>query len=183
MTTSARWTLEELIKLNREQVVDLFRTLEAPALEELTGEFTGHVPDGGDPENRRRIDERMFNENSWLGYWLGKAYRVTGDNVGEGYNMGRRPDGRTDRFLRFGTYVGPSQIDGQPSIVMTYSSFNNPSGNRDLIDEIRKLSDGVYLGLGSARAEDGSRTRPGPFVLTGPIGEWVGVDDETAEAK
>lgn len=183
MTTSARWTIEELIALNREQVVDLFKTLEAPPLDELDGEFTGHVPDGGDPEARKRIDERMFNENSWLGYWLGKAYRVTGENQGEGYNMGRRPGGQVDRFLRFGTHVGDSQIDGRPSVVMTYGSFNNPSGERDLVDEIRRLSDGIYLGLGTTRLPDGSRTPPGPFVLTGPIGPWVGVDDEAAEAK
>jgi hypothetical protein len=79
--------------------------------------------------------------------------------------------------------MGPSQIDGRPALIMTYGSFNNRSGNRDLVDEIRKLEDGIYLGLGTARAEDGSRTAPGPFVLTGPIGPWIGVDDEAAEAK
>ena len=52
-----------------------------------------------------------------------------------------------------------------------------------LVDEIRKLTDGVYLGVGTADLPDGSRTEPGHFVLMGPVSQWVGVDDYQDELK
>lgn len=40
------------------------------------------------------------------------------------------------------------------------------------VDEIRKLSDNVFLAVGS-RLIDGKRD-PGHFLLVGPTDEWVG---------
>jgi hypothetical protein len=186
MTTTARttqWTAERALALSREEFIQLFKTLPAPEFEGFAGEFTGYAHLGDTEESRQRVTAVMYDENSERGYWLGKAYKPETQDRGEGYNRWRRPGGRVERNLRFGTHMGASHIDGRPALIMTYGSFSNRAGANDLIDEIRRLDEGLYLGLGTSRAEDGGRTPPGPFVLVGPIGPWVGVDDERAEAK
>ena len=45
-----------------------------------------------------------------------------------------------------------------------------------LVDEIRKLDDYVYLGMGTTETEGGERSEPGHFVLAGPTDEWVGAE-------
>lgn len=186
MTTTTRtgeWTAERALALSREEFIELFKKLPAPDFKGFEGEFTGYAHLGDTEESRQRVTEVMYNENSERGYWLGKAYKPADSTTGEGYNRWRRADGRVERNLRFGTHSGASHIDGRPALIMTYSSFKHSAGDRDLIDEIRRLDEGIYLGLGTSRAEDAGRTPPGPFVLVGPIGPWVGVDDEQAEAK
>jgi hypothetical protein len=178
-----KWTIEKVMALGREEVIELWKTLPAPDFEELTGEYTGHVPDGGDEKLRAQVAKVMFNESSALGFWLGKAYKALSPTKGEGYNCWRKPGDRVVRNLRFGTEAGTSLIDGKPALIMRYGDFKNPSGDADLTDEIRKLDDGLYLGVGTTATPDGKRSPPGHFALSGPIGRWLGVDDESAERK
>jgi hypothetical protein len=74
-------------------------------------------------------------------------------------------------------------LDDRPALVMTYRVYNNPLGERDLVDELRKLTDSIYVGIATSRADDGSRSSPGAFFLAGPSRAWAGVGDEAAEAK
>lgn len=61
---------------------------------------------------------------------------------------------------------------------------SEPEGMENtLIDEIRKLTDGVYLGVDTAGLADCKRSEPGHFVLMGSVGQWVGVDDYRDELK
>ena len=182
MTTAVEtWTINRLWKLTREEVIDLWKQLSPPPFDELDGEYMGHAFNGGNEEARKRIADSMYNEDVGSGSWIGKAYKPITESTGEGYNHWRKNG--TVRDLRFGTHLGTSLIDGRPSFVMTYGSFNNGAGGRDLVDEIRKLDTGLYVGLATTKQDDGSRTQPGFFALTGPIGPWTGVDDEAAEAK
>jgi hypothetical protein len=41
------------------------------------------------------------------------------------------------------------------------------------VDEVRKLEDYIYVGVGSVLDENGKRN-PGHFIMTGPTDEWVG---------
>lgn len=182
MTTAVEiLTVNGLWKLTRQEVIDLWKQLPAPPFDELDGEYMGHAFNGGDEEARKRIADSMYNEFNGSGSWIGKAYKPTTESTGEGYNHWRQNG--IVRDLRFGTHLGTSLIDGRPSLMMTYGSFNTGAGQRDLTDEIRKLADGLYIGLATTKQDDGSRTEPGFFALTGPIGPWIGVDDEAAEAK
>jgi hypothetical protein len=178
-----KWTIPQLVLMKKEEFIALWKTLPAPDFKELNGEYSGYCIDGGDLEIRKQTAERMFSETTYLGYWLGKAYKPTGINKGEGYNHSRRPGGWVHRFLRFGVEVGTSLIDDKPSYMMYYGHFNSPSGKSDLTDELRKLQDGIYLGCGTVKLPDGKRSPPGPFIIAGPIGHWIGVDDEEAERK
>ena len=47
---------------------------------------------------------------------------------------------------------------------MDYGAFNDTT----LVDEIRRLDEGVYLGVGTTATEDGGRSAPGHFALGRP---------------
>ena len=181
--TLEKWPLERILAMGRDEIIALWKTLPPPEFTEMDGHYMGLVPNADNKEVYKSTAFTMYNHDSPLGYWLGKAYKPTSATKGEGYNRWRKPGGKIVRNLRFGTEMGKSLIDGEPAFMMYYSAFDNVSGRRDLIDEIRKLDDHVYLGLGAAKAPDGGRTAPGHFVLVGPTDEWVGVDDDSSERK
>ena len=180
------WTRERVLGLSREELLALWSDAPAAEMAELNGEYEGLVPNAGDPEAEARTAEVMYNENSAIGYWLGKAYTPLTATTGDGYNRWRRAGGKVERRIRFATEMGPSLIDGKPALLMYYGAYVRADGSQPrstLVDEIRKLADGVYLGMGTVETEDGSRSRPGHFAMIGPVGEWVGVDDLAAEIE
>jgi hypothetical protein len=164
------WSTEQLLGLSKEDVIKLWGDAPAATLEELQGHFAGLIPNAGNTEAQARAAEFMYNENHRNGYWLGKAYRKTGDNEGEGYNRWRMPGGKVVRNMRFTTEVGTSFFDGKPSLLMYYGAYR--ADNPTFVDEVRKLDDYIYLGVGSTLV-DGKRN-PGHFMLVGPTDEWVG---------
>lgn len=165
------WSLEQLLSMDKAEVIRRWRDLPAVSLEELQGHFEGILPNHDDPDAQAAAMNIMYNENSESGYWLGKAYRKTGPNQGEGYNRWRLPGGRVVRNMRFTTEIGPSLIDGKPALLMYYGAFN--SDYTTFVDEIRKLDNCIYLGVGSLPNEQGHR-EPEHFVLVGPTDDWVG---------
>jgi len=189
LITGEDWTEERIMTLNRGEILRMWG--EAPAVEmaELCGEYRGLIPNAGDVEQQKIAARIMYNLDSPQGYWLGKAYCPLSHTRGDGYNRYRRPDGSIHRFMRFSTEMGTSLIDGKPALMMYYGAYQLqppvvPEGTENtLVDEIRKLTDGVYLGVGTIGLPDGKRTDPGHFVLAGPVGQWVGVDDYREELK
>lgn len=165
------WSVERLLSMTKEETIELWKTLPAVSLEELQGHFTGIIPNCGDPQRQAAATEYMYDENSVRGYWLGKAYRKTGPNEGEGYNRWRLPGGKIERRSRFITEVGNSFFDGKPSLLMYYGAYRADAPS--FVDEIRKLEDYIYLGVGSILDAEGKRS-PGHFILTGPTDEWIG---------
>src|SRR5580698_10329561 len=98
---SSRWTLDHLLSFSHPKILALWRDLPAATLDELQGHFMGVLPNAGDAERQARIANNMYNPASERGYWLGKAYRKTGENSGEGYNRWRRVGGQIVRNARF----------------------------------------------------------------------------------
>ena len=141
----------------------------APAPARASPRVCRRTPD----QRQRAIADFMYNEGSARGYWLGKAYKPITENTGEGYNRWRFPGGDVVLNLRFATKMGSSLIDGKPAFLMYYGAFNDTT----LVDELRKLDDYIYLGMGTTEDEDGNRGDPGHFVLAGPTDDWVGVGD------
>lgn len=168
---SNSWSLDQLLQMNREDVLGLWRTLPEVSIEELQGHFMGFAPNRGDHERQARVKSNLFDENSRLGFWLGKAFLKTGPNEGEGYNRCRFPGGKVKNIGRYTTEIAPSLIDGNPSFMLYYGSYhaNAPS----FMDEIRKLDEYVYLGIGSTLDENGTRDLD-HFILLGPTDTWVG---------
>ena len=177
---TGEWSLERILALSRDEIIDLWKAAPTPEFTELNGHYMGLVPNAGDEARRAATDARMYNENSDIGYWLGKAYKPTTATTGEGYNRWRYPGGKVVRNMQFGTQLGTSLIDGKPALLMYYGAYNDET---TLIDEIRKLDDYVYLGVGTTEVEGGGRSEPGHFMLLGPTDEWVGVDQPAPQTE
>lgn len=165
------WSLEKLLSLTQAEGVELWRTLEAVDMREMNGHYMGMGPDALNEQYQKGYANFMFNENSKIGYWLGKAFRPLTDTTGEGYNRWRFPGGKVVRNLRMATRMGPSLVDGKPCYILDYSAFNP---KMTLIDELRKLDESIYFGVATRDAGDGKRDRPDFFILVGPTDEWVG---------
>ena len=171
--TTGQWSLEKLLLLTQAEGLALWRRLDAVAMREMNGHYMGMGPDALNPEYQERYAEVMFNERGRLGFWLGKAFRPLTATTGEGYNRWRFPAGKIVRNLRMATRMGASLVDGKPAYLLDYSAFNP---KMTLIDELRKLDDGIYLGIATRAAAGGTRDKPDFFILVGPTDEWVGAD-------
>lgn len=172
MPISKQWTLEQVLAMNHDTIMALWKTLPPPTMAEMNGHMLGLVPNAGDDKQQTSTTKSMFDENNPRnGYWLGKTFNQTGPNKGEGYNLWRKPDGKIIKNLRLGTEIGPSLIDGKPSFLIIYAAFNK---SNTLVDEMRKLDDYLFLGAATTVNAEGKRntTSPAHFVLTGPVGEW-----------
>ena len=180
-TEDRHWTIEGLRHLDRESLTAVFRELPAPMPEEMNGEFASSLPEYSEAEWRTTM--------AALGkdYWLGKSYTPEpfGEHRGQGLNRYRRSDGSVRRLSRFVWEIGPSVIDGRPSLVMRYAPFPNWGGSHDLIDEVRVAGPGLYLGIyHTAEPVPGFTPRRGEtrsevefFLLTGPQAPFVPAEE------
>lgn len=186
-TSTVKWTEEKIMALSREEVFKLWSECPAVDMAELDGEYKGLVPNAGNEAVKKATDDVMFNVDGPLGYWHGKAYKPLSKTTGDGYNRWGRPDGTIERYMRFATKMGTSLIDGKPALLMYYGTYRHrfiPEGTENtLTDELRKLADGVYLGMGTTKMPGGKRSAPGHFVLMGPVAKWQGVDEGNEELE
>lgn len=174
--------IDALLAMTERQQLAIWKTLDAPPLAEMVGEFFGMRTLLGVSEESWNRAHTMWNPTSLSGIWLGKGFRATSDTTGEGYNRWSRVGGRIQRSLRFATHMGPSLIDGRPSLHLRYAAFDNRVGQQDLCDEIRRYDDEIYLCTATRAAAGQGRTAPTVFMLVGPGAPWRGVDDDGHEA-
>ncbi|MEU6263622.1 hypothetical protein [Saccharopolyspora shandongensis] len=181
--------LQQLLALPQHELFELWKSLPAPGMGELDGEYSAYMPILHiSPEEIRDAATQFYRDESARGYWLGKAYKANGDSTGEGYNIFRKlgEDGDGYRYTRkgrFATDIGESFVDGRPSLMMWYRAFNKQvAGITDLVDEVRHYAKGLYLATATAPSQDdGTRTMPDScFLLAGPVNPWVGPDDAEA---
>jgi hypothetical protein len=183
-TKEKKWTRENIMELNHDQIFELWKKCPAVSMEELVGEYDGLVPNAGNPEAKKAIDIAMYSEDKPSGFWLGKALWPLSKTHGDGYNR-YRYSGRLENRVRFATCIGKSLIDGKPAFMMNYGAYHargTPPGYvSDLVDEVRKLDDGIYVAMATRCMPNGVRTEPGHFVLVGPVGWYRGADNPTEE--
>jgi hypothetical protein len=72
--------------------------------------------------------------------WRGKTFDH-GGNSGVNVVFGKK-------VFRFHTEVGPSEVDGAPTLVLRYGepSYKNPWPIRAIVDELRSVGSGVAMG-------------------------------------
>jgi hypothetical protein len=178
--------VDELNALSRDELVERFLGLEPPTAEEFVGELDGHAA-----AYLPLPEVDAFYRSHGLGTWLGKGYRIErhGDWLGHGYNLWDTDTG-VIRTMRFGWGLGTSMLDGRGCLLMHYGAFDNAFGELDLVDEIRRAAEGVFLGLATTREPSPLAPRPGgpngrslesTFLLVGPVRDWVGPDDPSSE--
>jgi len=150
----------------------IYQTLEAPSMREMHGEFAGHVCKQSFP--LFTLASHVALTNPVLGWWLGKAFRPTSDTLGRGYNAFRHVFGVTQRFP-MQVALAPSRLDGRPAYHLVYRAYHSLLGDLHVVDELRRVREGLYLGLGTAGKPWSSLRRfPALFVLSGPVADYRG---------
>lgn len=158
--------IAELREMSRIELKHFFRELDAPSLRELDGEFATELLAQG-TWLQSRLTHMLFGI---YGTWLGKSFQPLDENEGHGHNNFHRR-GVVHQRLQMRTYVGPSRLDAGQSYFLDYSPFNRGLIGT-MVDEIRRIERGVYLGIGMIGPTKKLR-RKMPFLLTGPIREFA----------
>lgn len=161
-----------LRSLSTDQLLAEFETLACPSVAEMDGEYAARllqVPSRGD----RRLWTGMLYNPVFPGHWLGKAFGPQTADAGSGYNYFRHR-GRVVRRFPMATRLAPSRHDGKPAYQLVYSEYASVCGALNMVDEIRCVTDGVYLGFGRIGYTNAQLSVPIPFVLTGPDAPFAG---------
>ena len=87
--------------------------------------------------------------------WAGKSFASTGDETGTGINRVRLGGGK--EWFPFDTFISESVIDGEPCIVLDYDKSENPWLIRQIHDEMREVSPGLFLGPAMAKTKSGPK--------------------------
>ena len=199
-------TVEDLRKLNRQQLVGIFHQLVSPEVGEMRGEYRAMLLDSGNAVNR--FLSVLFLYFTW-GMWMHKAFEPVSERHGHGYNtflatLPRVPENvfaagaaslfgivkaafgssspqRMVRMMCNRTFIGPSRFDRRASFHLVYSDYNS-FYTSTMRDEVRKVNDTLFLGLGTLTITGGTRNIF-PFVLMGPPDPWVGPDEGYPEDR
>ena len=164
--------MQDIHGLSAEETLELFKRLECPSLGEMKGEYRGEPL--GQPSLLASMMTRSFTNNPLLyGKWLYKSFRPIDDTYGRGYNS-LKHFGRVRRQGPMRTLISPSRFDGRPAYQLVYRAYHSICGFVHMVDEVRRLDEGRYLGIGTLGFTDAQRRIPLPFLLTGPIGPYAG---------
>jgi hypothetical protein len=160
----------DLRQLRLQQLMDLFRRLDAPDLDEMNGEYEAVMLDAG-AAWRTRLANLAVDLG---GKWLGKAFQPLDHERGHGYNTFLRWDGNTAREVRIHTRIAPSRWDRRPSLHLYYRALNRfPASTMQ--DELRKINERCYLGIGFLWATLGPLNKFA-WALSGRPAPWIGPD-------
>jgi hypothetical protein len=150
--TARQLTLDDLAKLDPDELMDLYRKAKTPRLADLDGKLDGRMlaaPRAQQPHVRRWL--KRFAK-SGLFPWQGKTFEHETAEHGHGVN---RLLGERVNWFHFETSVGPSKAGDFDSVHLDYSHDRNPPLVRDVLDEVREVAPGLWLGLAYLHLEDG----------------------------
>jgi hypothetical protein len=192
---------EDLMKLNRKQIMELFSLLDAPTMSEMRGEYRAVLLDSGYIINI--LLAKLYLHFTW-GDWQHKAFEPLGETHGHGYNtfVTTQPKlyenyfaavfmkvlsivrslfrpyspQRLARIMLNKTSIVSSVFDGRPSFQLSYRDYNTFYTNT-MTDEVRKVNGNLFLGIGRLTVTFG-KFNPMPFMMIGPPDPWVGPDIE-----
>ena len=195
---------EDLMKLKRKQLMELFSLLDAPSMSEMKGEYRAALLDSGYIINI--FLARLYLHFTW-GDWQHKAFEPLDQQHGHGYNTFITTQSilyenyfaavfmktvsivrslfrlyspqRMARIMLNKTSIVSSVFDARPSFQLSYRDYNTFYTNT-MTDEVRKVNDKLFLGIGRLTVTFG-KLNPMPFVLIGPSDPWVGPDIEYKE--
>lgn len=154
------------------ELMILFGELEAPTIQEMNGEYAAVLLK--QPTFAATIMGYSAIYNPVMpGFWLCKAFRPVSETQGRGYNTFQHLGRVVQRYPML-TLIAASRYDGKPAYQLVYRAYQSLCGIIHMVDEIRKVSDGVYLGIGTYGFTDTQRRIPLPFLLTGSVGAYRG---------
>lgn len=168
-------TPEDIEKLSKSQIMQLFYAAPAPDSESMRGEYKARtLPVGIQAPAADYFTHHFFGP----GHWEGKAFIPEGKDKGQGYNLFAVPQknqqAKIVRTRRLNTFTGTSPIDGNKSYILNYSSYNSGVVH-GMQDEVRKVNDKLFICMGYMGIGGGS-INPAPFILYGEPEKWLGPD-------
>ncbi len=156
---------DDVRKMSHRELTELFETLECPKLEEMNGEYAARLL--RQPSRLAAISGNIILNNPVLpGKWLCKAFRPVSAKNGRGYNAFDVLGRKVKRFPML-TLIAPSRFDGKPAFQLVYQAYKSFCGDIHMVDEVRRLGEGAYLGIGTWGFTDAQRMIPLPFLLEG----------------
>lgn len=161
--------LIDVYQLSTNRLVALFSTLQAPSIEEMHGEYAASMLSQPNP----LATLAGLSLTNPLLPWQSKAFRPVNQLTGRGYNtflLGRK----TIQLYPMHTLIASSRFDGQPAYQLVYRYFHSLCGAINMVDEIRRLDDGRYLGIGTWGVNKKQCQIPYPFLLQGPHHDYRG---------
>jgi hypothetical protein len=177
-------TYDDIEKLSRQDKMQLFHAALVPKHEDISGEYQARLLSGGVLGAATEwFTHHIFptGRPTLKSEWVGKAFRSEGENTGTGYNLFVERTGdavNTRRIRRITTAMGPTKIGkGDKPVFQIDYSKHNPGLIHSMRDEIRQINANLYIGAGYMTL-GGGFLNPAPFVLEGPVREWVGPDPE-----
>lgn len=153
---------ERLRSLPTSALVELFGELESPSIEQMHGDYSAELL--RQPSSTATVLGRLAVDRP-LWRWRSKGFRPVDARTGRGYNS-FRVGGRIVQRYPMLTRLGPSRFDGRPAYHLLYPAFHSTCGAIGMVDEVRVVSDGVFLGIGTWGFSDAQRHIPLPFLLT-----------------
>ncbi len=170
MNHSENASEEEIKRLSHEALLQMFLELESPDLEEMNGEYRANLL------AQRSVSAEIsafFTAKNPLIPWLCKAFRPVDGEKGRGYNT-FRCFGKVVQHYPMETFIAPSRYDGKPAYHLVYRAFHSGCGTIHMVDEVRRITAGLYLGIGTFGQNEAQRRIPHPFLLKGPIADYRG---------
>ena len=166
----------DTVDLTTTQSVDdlmaLFATLDAPAIADMDGEFDATLLS---QPNLLSTALGAVMVRYPLAPWRAKAFRPIDAVSGRGYNSFRIVRaGRDVRRYPMLTSIAASRYDSRPVYQLDYRPFDSLNGRINMVDEIRRVRPGVYLGIGTWGFTQRQRHIPLPFQLLGPARPYAG---------
>ncbi|GEE03893.1 hypothetical protein nbrc107696_43390 [Gordonia spumicola] len=154
---------DDLTSMSHSELVELFLTLEAPSLSEMVGEFDGTPL--AQPGVLRTVVAAVKVRNP-LYRWKTKGFRQIDETSGRGYNIHRwAVTGSLVYRDPMTTRIADSDIDGRPAFQLDYRTFDTVNGLVNLLDDVRRVQPGLYLGFGMLGLTDRQRSVLQPFML------------------
>ena len=170
-SSTSMLTASDLIAMSHEQLVDLFTTLEAPTLSEMNGEFDGTALR---QPTLLRSAIALFKVRNPFYLWKTKGFRQIDEESGRGYNIHRRAfTGSLVYRDPMTTRIVTSHIDGKPAFQLDYRTFDTVNGTINLVDDVRRVAPGLYLGFGMLGFTDKQRSVLQPFMLEATSRSYV----------
>ncbi len=161
-------TPERLRSFSLPELEGLYRALRAPSLAEMRGEYQG-----GHIDCARPFSNGLWKLPPWNpvlgGVWQGKSFEPLSESEGRGFNT-LKLRGRVVRKWPMRTTVSASLIDGGEVLLLDYPFYISGAGAVKITDEVRKVNDRLYLGLGHWRLL--APMASVWFTLSGPVGPF-----------
>ena len=165
---------EEINKLSKSDIMQLFYAANAPQFSEMKGEYKAKLVSTG---ILFPVADFYAHHLMGPGHWEAKAFFPFESNKGWGYNLftiSKAGNPSIVRTMKMDTYVGKSRFDDKDSFHLVYQAYNGGL-NHSMRDEIRRINDHLYIGMGCL-VWNLDTVNPTPFLLYGQPDSWVGPD-------